>query len=281
MGFDKNININVDDCKSCKHMATITVSPTLITDKEVTYDLHKHSSADYSELYTEIEKAILESKAYTDERVEVVLGDIDDGDNCFCERVKYEVVFKPTGTLVDYRDKEVRIMCPEDTVWTKQTVGVNGDTSRYYIGFRAYAPEDAVSFKESLAETITDNTMYYFENNDFAGVDEYGRKYSIVWLPVAVYDEATGIWTYYGSKSAEDKLIGWYYSVEWYNENGIVVESDCIRINLSNESCYTTIEPSYATEIVEEANTYTDEQIQKILESVDDVTDEDIESLFM
>lgn len=284
MAIDKNISINAASCKSCSRMATVTISPTLLTDREVKYNIHDHGTADYTELYTKIENALIESKAYTDKRVEVVLGDIENGDECLCERVKYEVVFKPDGTLVDYRDKEVRIMCPADTIWITQNVGTNGDASKYYIGFRAYAPEDAVSFKESIDKSITDDTMYYFEDNDFAGVDEYGRNYSIIWLPVAAYDETTDTWTYYGISSTEEKLIGWYYSVEWYNANGAVIETDCIRINLANESCYTTIEPSYVTNVVEEAvetaNTYTDEQIQKILESVEDVTDEDIESLF-
>lgn len=161
------------------------------------------------------------------------------------EHIKYEVTSKPAGTLVNYADKEIRVMCPTDTEWKLQNSGENADKSKYYIGFKAYAPVDAVSFKEDLAEIIADDTMYYFEGNDFAGVDEYGRKYSIVWLPAAAYDSETDAWTYYGEKSSTSKYIGWYYSVEWYGADGKKVASDTIRINLSNEDCHGAIEPYY------------------------------------
>lgn len=287
MGINKNLSVNAVECRSCSKMATVTISPTLLTDREVKYGIYGHdytngnSNIDYTELYTKIENALNESKAYTDRLVETVRNDVDSIEPCLCERVKYEVVYKPEGTLVDYRDQEVRIMCPVGTKWVKQEVGANGDANKYYIGFRIYAPDNAVSFKESIAETITDDTMYYFENNDFAGVDEYDRKYSIIWLPVAAYDESSDVWSYYGAASSVDKYIGWYYSVEWYNENGIVVESDCVRINLANEACYTSVEPSYVTNVVEEANEYTDEQVTKVIEMYgEEVTDEDIENLF-
>ena len=167
------------------------------------------------------------------------------------EHVKYEIAHKPDGVLVDYRDKEIRVMCPSDTEWTLQNVGSGGNGSTYYIGFKAYAPsDDVVSFKEDLAEIIADNTMYSFEGNEFAGVDEYGRKYSIVWLPVAVYDADTATWTYHGTNSSTAKYIGWYYSVEWYNADGKKVASDCIRISLTNEDCHSAIEPFYMTNVV-------------------------------
>lgn len=166
------------------------------------------------------------------------------------EHVKYEISNKPAEALVDYRDKEIRVMCPVDTQWDLQNVGEGGDASKYYVGFKAYAPDGAVSFKEDLAKTIADDTMYYFEGNDFAGTDAYGRKYSIVWLPVAKYDEATTTWTYYGAGSSASKYVGWYYSVEWYNADGKVIASDTIRINLSNEACHTSIEPFYMGSVV-------------------------------
>lgn len=162
-------------------------------------------------------------------------------------RRKYEIAYKPEGTLVDYREKEIRVMCPADTHWVKQAVGTNGNANMYYMGFKAYAPEGAVSFKEDDADVIADQTMYYFEGNDFAGIDEFGRKYSIVWLALATYDEASDTWTYFGSKSSIEKYIGWYYTVEWYDANGLLIESDQIRINLSNEACHNRIEPYYAT----------------------------------
>ena len=161
------------------------------------------------------------------------------------EHVKYEISSKPANTQVDYREKEIRILCPADTEWALQNVGANGDASKYYVGFKAYAPDGAVSFKEDLAKTIADEEMYYFEGNEFAGTDTYGRKYSIVWLPVASYNSDDDSWIYYGRGSTSSKYVGWYYSVEWYDANGKVIESDTIRINLSNEDCHTEVEPFY------------------------------------
>lgn len=170
------------------------------------------------------------------------------------ESVKYEVSHKPAGTLVNYRDGEIRIMCPKDTKWVLQNSGENADKSMYYLGFKAYAPAGAVSFKEDTAQIISDDTMYYFENNDFAGIDAYGRKYSIVWLAAAKYDAETDTWAYYGEKSSTAKYIGWHYSVEWYDANGIKIAADTIRINLSNEDCHNAVEPYYMSNVVKEVS---------------------------
>lgn len=181
--------------------------------------------------------------------------------------VRYLVSSKPEGTLVDYRENEIRIMCPVDTAWKLQTSGENADKNSYYIGVKIYAVSDeVVSFKEDLAQTISDDTMYYFVDNEFAGEDENG-KYSIVWLPVAHYDETNGTWTYYGANSQDGKYIGWYYSVNWYDVNSKIVATDCIRINLANENCYSTIDPFYVSNAIQTAKTYTDKQIEtKIME---------------
>ena len=160
-------------------------------------------------------------------------------------QVKYEVAYKPEGTIVDYRGKEIRVMCPADTKWVKQNVGDTGNANMYYMGFKAYAPEGAVSFKEDDQDVIEDNTMYYFDNNQFAGVDEFGRKYSIVWLALASYNEVNDTWTYFGAKSSTKKYIGWYYTVEWYDANGVMIDADQIRINLSNEYCHNVATPYY------------------------------------
>lgn len=156
------------------------------------------------------------------------------------DKVKYEISNKPVGTLVNYTEKEIRVMCPADTVFEVQNVGATGDASKYYIGFKAYAPDGAASFKEDLKITIEDDTMYYFEGNEFAGTDAYGRKYSIVWLPVANHND-DDTWTYYGANSSAGKFIGWYYSVEWYDADGVKIASDTIRINLTNEDCHNAI----------------------------------------
>lgn len=175
--------------------------------------------------------------------------------------VAYEVSSKPKGTLVNYNGKEIRIMCPADTEWSLQNVGANGDASKYYIGFKAYAPSSNInSFKESLANTMTDQTMYYFVDNEFAGIDENGRKYSIVWLPVAKHND-DNTWTYYGANSTSDKLIGWNYCVEWYDNNGICVASDLIRINLSNEDIHSSIEPYYMSNYV------TDDELKEAIDN--------------
>jgi hypothetical protein len=166
------------------------------------------------------------------------------------KHVKYEISHKPVGTLVDYREKEIRVMCPADTKWEKQTVGGTGNANMYYMGFKAYAPEGAVSFKEGDRGAVTDE-MYTFDNA-FAGTDEFGRNYSICWLALASYDEAADKWSYFGAKSTYKKYIGWDYVVEWYDANGVCIGADSIRINLSNEACHSGTEPYYMASVVKE-----------------------------
>lgn len=185
-------------------------------------------------------------------------------DQAALEEVAYEISSKPEGTLVDYRKKEIRVMCPKDTKWVLQNSGEGSNPNRYYIGMKAYAPEGANSFKEDIAETISDETMYYFEDNEFAGIDKHGRKYSIVWFPAAIYDPETETWTYQGAQSTVDKYKGWYYSVEWYDANEKIIASDCIRLNLSNEECHTNLEPFYISDAIQSAKDYTDERVSNV-----------------
>lgn len=216
------------------------------------------TKADSAEVDVKIGKAVTDTVAtansYTDEQIAAAVS----------EHLvkKYEVSHKPEGTLVNYRDKEIRVMCKADTQWQLQNSGEGADVNAYYIGFKAYAPDNAVSFKEDLQKTIIDTKMYYFEGNDFAGVDENGRKYSIVWLPVARYDGSA--WTYYGASSSEGKYIGWYYSVEWYDADGVMIASDCIRINLSNENCHSSIEPYYVGDMMKEVETMIETRIAEV-----------------
>lgn len=200
--------------------------------------------------------SVATANTYTDEKLEVAMA----------EHLvkKYEVSSKPLGTLVDYREKEIRVMCPADTQWVLQQSGENADANKYYFGLKAYAPKEANSFKETIGEIITDDTMYYFENNDFAGVDSYGRKYSIIWLPAAVYSEETSTWTYYGASSTTEHFVGWHYSVEWYDNDGVKIASDCIKINLSNEDCHFVVEPYYIAEISKEIDTKIEEKIAEV-----------------
>lgn len=199
----------------------------------------------------QISKAIANSNHMSkDEAASTLLSKIEA--KAVFERVKYEITSVPTGTLVNYGEHEIRVMCPANTQWTKQNVGSGGLANRYYITFKAYAPEGAVSFKEDCNTTIEDQTMWYFENNSSAGVDKYGRKYSVVWLSVAEYDEDTDTWTYFGAKSTVGNYVNKHYSVEWYDANGVCIDSDYIAINLTNENCHMTTEPYYMANVIKE-----------------------------
>ena len=219
---------------------------------------------DVSVLESELEK-IRASIQELDSDVANLEKEIDVVKNIY-NKIGYEITNTPVGTLVDYRDKEIRVMCPKTVVFEKQSVGATGNANMYYMAFKAYAPEGAVSFKEGDRGVIVDE-MFDF-NDEFAGTDEYGRNYSVCWLALASYDEASDTWNYFGKGSTEDKYIGWTYVVEWYNADGIVIASDSIRINLSNEDCHNTFIPSYVQTVVEESKTYTDEQVAIIMEAM-------------
>lgn len=165
----------------------------------------------------------------------------------FVEELEHRAVFNrveignvPTGTLVNYYQDEVRVMAPSGTTWTANR------ENKYYMSAKLFAPSNAKYFKESLAQQITDGTEYEFEGNDFAGIDEHGCKYSLVWFPIAELKDET--WSYLGALSAIDKgFIGWYWHADWYDENHELIGSDIIRINLSNESCHSFEQPYYMT----------------------------------
>lgn len=160
------------------------------------------------------------------------------------ERVKYEIADAPVGTLVDYRDKEIRVMVPADAQFVKQAVGTGGDANTYYMTFKTYVPNDnVVGYREHLGNQIDDETLTDLK------VDAYGRRYQPTWLGIAKYDETSG-WTYYGKNSTANKYIGWDYQIDWYDANGVVVASDKIRINLSNEACHNVVEPYYMANTV-------------------------------
>lgn len=160
------------------------------------------------------------------------------------ELVKYEVADVPLGTLVNYSDHEIRIMCPTNATWNKQNVGEGGDANTYYMTFKTYAPsDDAVGYVEHLNGQSDPEILTQFNT------DAFGRRYQPTWLGLAKYDEATGEWTYYGKSSSESKYIGWDYQIDWYNADGVMIASDAVRINLSNENCYNALEPYYLAEI--------------------------------
>ena len=166
------------------------------------------------------------------------------------EHKKFEISSTPVGTLVDYKEGEIRVMCPANTEWKHQNVGPTGNANIQYMAFKAYAPANAASFKEGDRGVIVD-TMHSF-NEAFSGIDQYGRKYSIVWLALASYND--GIWTYYGKNSTTKKYIGWDYVVEWYDADGVKIGNDAVRINLSNEQCHFNPIPYYAMNTIKEVS---------------------------
>ena len=170
------------------------------------------------------------------------------------ERVKFEVADTPIGTLVDYKESEIRVMCPANTVWTKQAVGAGGDANTHYMTLRTYCSYDnAVGYKEILNGQADPEILKDLK------VDAYGRRYQPTWLGVAKYDEASGSWSYYGSLSSNERYIGWDYSIEWYDENDVLIARDSVRINLSNEDCHGNVKPSYINEVLKEMKEYCDE----------------------
>ena len=161
------------------------------------------------------------------------------------QHVKYELDNTPAGTIIDYGEKEIRVMVPAGAEYSKQNVGTGGDQNTYYITFKTYAPsDDAVGYIEHLGNQSDAEIL-----NSFS-VDKYGRRYQPTWLGVAKYNEATGEWNYYGKNSTANKYIGWDYRIDWYDVNGVMIGSDCIRINLSNEDCHHIVEPYYMAQTI-------------------------------
>ena len=158
---------------------------------------------------------------------------------------KYEITGVPVGTLVDYREKEIRIMCPNCVEYNLQNVGTGGDPNTYYVTFKTYVPsDDVVGYVEHLggqhdAEILKD-----------IKTDEYGRRYQPTWLGIAKYDAGSKMWSYYGEKSTSDHYIGWDYQIDWFNADNVMIASDNIRINLSNENCHNNNMPYYMNNYV-------------------------------
>lgn len=181
-------------------------------------------------------------------------------------QVKYNISDTPDGTLVNYGEKEIRIMCPADAKWTKQQVGDGGNKNMYYMTFTTFAPEDAVTFKEGDKGVIIDEVLD-FETTAGTGIDKYGRKFKQHWFALAMYDETNDAWTYFGENSSQDKYIGWDYIVEWFDSNNVKIGVDQIRINLSNEDCHNIIEPYYMSKYA------TNEQIEALKEELSEISE--------
>ena len=172
---------------------------------------------------------------------------------------KYEITDVPEGTLVTYRENEIRVMCPVDTAFVKQNVGAGGNANNYYMTFKTYAPsDDAVGYIEHLGGQSDSEILYDFKT------DEFGKRYQPTWLGIAVFDESAGNWNYYGKSSSASKFIGWDYQIDWFNANGVMIASDSIRINLSNEDCHYSNEPYYISSVKKEVETLVEEKIKEV-----------------
>jgi len=195
---------------------------------------------DSTEVDTRISQAMIDTaadaKAYTDDKIQAAVA----------EHVlkKYDVEDSPEGTLVKYGKEEIRIMCPANAVYSKQSVGVGGDPNTYYVTFKTYAPsEAAVGYIEHLGDQVDSEILTTFN------IDKDGRRYQPTWLGVAKYNETTEEWEYYGKNSSANKYIGWNYQIDWFDANGVMIASDSIRINLSNEDCHSYVKPYYIGEM--------------------------------
>ena len=197
--------------------------------------------ADMAEMEVEIDKK-LATKVSADEvdvKIESALNEIECAPITY-EKVKYESVDAPMGTLIDYKEDEIRIMCPADAEYHLQTVGSNGDANTYYVTLKIYCYDDnVVGYKEHLGNQVDAEILTDLKK------DSYGRRYQSTWLGVAKYDSVSGVWSYYGANSTASKYIGWNYQIDWFDANGVMVASDNVRINLSNEGCHCIAEPYY------------------------------------
>ena len=196
---------------------------------------------DDSAEFAEIDKK-LATKVSSDEvdsKIESALNEIECAPITY-EKVKYEIAGAPVGTLIDYKEDEIRIMCPANAEYHLQTVGSNGDANTYYVTLKTYCYNDnVVGYKEHLGSQVDAEILKDLKE------DSYGRRYQLTWLGVAKYNSESGVWSYYGANSTTSKYIGWDYQIDWFDANDVMIASDNVRINLSNENCHYTVEPYY------------------------------------
>jgi hypothetical protein len=119
--------------------------------------------------------------------------------------MKYEIINAPQGTEYQINEKEIKLFIPDEAEWAKTC----NDPDKYYIGFKIYAPNDAIMFSEGLT-----NTLHYFDD-DLSGQDNDNKKYNIFWIPAAAYKASTNSWVYYGQNRPIQNLI----SINWIDKN--------------------------------------------------------------
>jgi len=206
----------------------------------------------------EAEVATKTNAEEVDSKIKAALGEIECAPETY-EKVKYEITDVPVGTLIDYRENEIRIMCPHDAEYHLQGVGTGGDPNTYYVTFKTYVYDDnVVGYKEHLGNAVDPEILTDLKT------DEYGRRYQPTWLGVAKYDDATDTWTYYGVNSNENKMIGWDYQLDLFDANGVMIASDSVRINMSNENCHYEIKPYYVGSMMTEVETLVNEKIAEV-----------------
>ena len=157
------------------------------------------------------------------------------------EKVKYEVT-PVDGLIIDYRDTEVRLNT-QRVVPTHQSVGENGNPNMYYVTFKAYAPEGAVS-------VIEGNNGQMDAQASELSTDAYGRKYTTIWAAVANYSK--GVWTKWGDNSTLDKYFGFLYSFHWLDKNSNIIKMDQVRVILTNDKCHTDLVPDVIARRIDE-----------------------------
>ena len=169
---------------------------------------------------------------------------------------KYEVSGLPEGTLVNYSEKEIRIMCPEGTEFHTQQVGAGGLSNRYYMTMTMFAPEGAVTFREGAQGAGTSELVLEDELRTVVN----GKRSR--WFAIAILNEETGEWTYRGAESTAENCIGWNNIVEWYDAEGEVISRETIRMNLANEECFDKVAPIYNESVA--TKEFVEEQIAAI-----------------
>ena len=160
---------------------------------------------------------------------------------------KYVIKGLPEGSLVDHREKEIRIMVPADAEFVQQEVGEGGNANMYYMSLTSKAPEGAVRLIES-------------DGNKTEEINLDGKNSKTIWLALAM--KSGNAWTYFGKTSTVEKFIGWTYTLKWIDEAGAIIESDRFRINLSNESCHDDLMPYLGAPIA--SKTFVKEQIENV-----------------
>ena len=222
----------------------------------------KASAEEVQDIKTQVESKADAEKVEsleTELATKVTAEEVDKKVEAAIEKPKYEIADVPEGTLVNIDEHEIRIMCPADAEYHLQGVGVGGDSNTYYVTLKTYIYDDnVVGYKEHLGNAVDPEILTDLKT------DKYGRRFQPTWLGVAKYDEETGVWNYYGKNSTVSKYIGWDYQIDFFDANGVMIASDSVRINMSNEECHSEIKPYYMGTISKDIEEKIEQRITEI-----------------